>query len=436
MKIAYVLPEFVTEKEFGGLAVYHDNISRLLADVGHEIYIFVLSDRTETISYSLRIVVQRVFVDLRKIDPDIPGSFMRERSRVLKEQISAYIRQGVRFDLIQYANLWSLGLERLNLPTIVRVSSYQPLLRAADQEFFEANAVYPPEKVSDYLEEISMLRADAVYGPSKCIADMISKQIRRNVTVIESPFYPRVQAETAESVCAKQLKEEKYILTFGTIKALKGAKLIGDSIYTVLDTCRDLIWVFVGNEFPWKDKNGESISPKNYIRSHAREYADRVLFLGKKEQSELFSIIQNALFCVLPSRIDNLPNTCIEAMALGSVVIGTNGASFEQLIENGKSGFLVEREDREMLIKTIQYVYTLSTEKRAIIGEQAKKRIEKMAPPIILTELLNFYMEVVRSFSGMPKIDNYTQQVIEKYNCEMMHIAGRRSAPYLLQNDV
>ncbi len=42
----------------------------------------------------------------------------------------------------------------------------------------------------------------------------------------------------------------------------------------------------------------------------------------------------------LPSRIDNLTNTCIESMALGKVVIGTQGAIFEQLIEDGVNCFL------------------------------------------------------------------------------------------------
>ena len=41
MNIAYILPEFVTEKEAGGLATYYDNISRMFADRGHSITIFV-----------------------------------------------------------------------------------------------------------------------------------------------------------------------------------------------------------------------------------------------------------------------------------------------------------------------------------------------------------------------------------------------------------
>ncbi len=38
--------------------------------------------------------------------------------------------------------------------------------------------------------------------------------------------------------------------------------------------------------------------------------------------------------------MDNFPNACIEAMYFSKVVIGTDGASFEQLITHGKNGLL------------------------------------------------------------------------------------------------
>lgn len=45
---------------------------------------------------------------------------------------------------------------------------------------------------------------------------------------------------------------------------------------------------------------------------------------------------------LMPSLSDNLPNSCAEAMSLGKIVIGTNGSSLEQFIENKKNGFLAK----------------------------------------------------------------------------------------------
>lgn len=433
MKIAYVIPEFVTEKEFGGLAVYYDNISRLLAEEGHQIYIFVLSDQTKTVDYYPGITVEKVYVDLQHVNAQIQGSFIRERSRVVSEKLLAYMRYGVRFDVVQYANLWALGVERINVPTVVRISSYQPFLRAADQEFFDIGRMYETEKVSDYLEEIATLRADAVYSPSKCIADIIAGRTGRNITIIESPFYPRKAVREDKKLFEERLKNQKYILSFGTVKILKGAKLIGDSIYQVLSACPDLVWVFAGSEFPWKDGEGNIVSPKEYIREHAREYMDRVIFLGKLNQEELFPIVRHALFCVMPSRIDNLPNTCIEAMALGKVVIGTTGASFEQLIDNGRSGFLIERENKDALMGAIQYVYGMSEEQREEIGREAQIRIEAMQPKKITEQLIAFYLSVIKSFEGIKETDSYTKSVIKKYNDAMREINDREAERYILK---
>ena len=56
---------------------------------------------------------------------------------------------------------------------------------------------------------------------------------------------------------------------------------------------------------------------------------------------------------VLPSLIDNFPNACLEAMGLGKVVIGTVGTSFDELISEGTTGFLVSPNNPEALADKI-----------------------------------------------------------------------------------
>ena len=417
MNIAYILPEFVTEKEAGGLATYYDNVARLLADAGHSITIFVQSDVSETLDYYSRIIVERIYINLEGVNPNIPGAFIRTWSEGLKNALCSKIAAGVCYDLVQYPNFMGYAIDRINIPTVVRVSSYRPILRAADQEIFDISKEYKSIKVPDFIEDIAVMKADAIYGPSKLIAACIKEQTGREVEIIESPFYPKNEINHLLKGNKQWIKDKKYAITFGSLKILKGAKLIGDCVFEILDKCPDLYWIFAGAETDWIDKKGKKINPVEYISERAGKHSKRLVFLGKLKQEELFDYISNSAFCVLPSRVDNLPNTCIEAMALRKVVIGTSGASFEQLIEDGENGFLIERENKEMLISTVHKVYSLDENKLIEMGIKAEERINEMKPEIILRQLIDFYHSVIHKYTPYNTRKNiFYEQAIRKYN--------------------
>lgn len=417
MNIAYILPEFVTEKEAGGLATYYDNISRMFADRGHSITIFVGSYCDEIIEYYSNIRVVRVDINHDNIPYNIPGSYIRHSSLTLKEALENEIKKGNKFDLVQYPNFMGYGLDRLDIPTVIRVSSYRPYLRVADKELFDPDIKYTSIKIPDFIEDIAVIKADAVYGPSKLIADCIFEQTNKKVSVIESPFYPRGEVDGILSEKYTELENKKYILTFGSLKALKGAKVIGDVIYKVLDKYKDLNWIFAGAEMAWLNQQGKKVFPSEYISQKAGKYVDRIKFLGKVQHDDLLSIIKNADICVMPSRIDNLPNTCIEAMALKKIVIGTIGASFEQLLDDGISGYLVKREDSVDLYKAICKTQSLSLEEKQLIGEKAQDRIKNMSPDIIYNKLIEFYKGVIANRLTLKEVENEKYiQIVKRHN--------------------
>ena len=396
--IVYVLPEFVTETAAGGLAVYYDNISRLLADDGNMVTIFVLSESDESIDYYPNVTVKRVLIDKSGTDPEIPSSFMRLWSNEINKRVKEFKNAGNRIDIIQYANYMGLGVDRLDdVPTVVRISSFQPLMRATSKLVFDINKEYTNERPADYLETISIVKADAVYSPSKLMAITFEQEIGRKIKVIESPFYP-VNLDAVDK--NEKLNGKKYILTFSTLNLLKGIKLIGDCVWDVLNENKEIYWVFAGAEVPWTDEFGKQILPSEYLSRKAGKYANRLVFMGKVEHARLMPIVDGAEACVMPSRIDNLPNTCIEAMALGKIVIGTKGASFEQLIDDGENGFLIERENEDELILKVNEVLRLDSLERKNIGEKAKKRIEAMEPMLIKESLIDLYKGVIDGFSG------------------------------------
>jgi len=55
----------------------------------------------------------------------------------------------------------------------------------------------------------------------------------------------------------------------------------------------------------------------------------------------VYAVLRRAEVAVIPSRVDNLPNTVIESLLFHIPVIGSRGASIDELIEPGKTGELV-----------------------------------------------------------------------------------------------
>ena len=120
----------------------------------------------------------------------------------------------------------------------------------------------------------------------------------------------------------------------------------------------------------------------------------RVLYLGQMRHNQLHPILSRATAVVLPSLIDNLPNSCLEALALGRVVIGTWGTSFDQLIEDGRSGFLCDPDSPESLLATMEGALNLTEEERTRMGERGAQRMAGLAPEFSLPKLLEFYRGV------------------------------------------
>ena len=71
----------------------------------------------------------------------------------------------------------------------------------------------------------------------------------------------------------------------------------------------------------------------------------RLHFLGFLTEDEIITELQNVDLFVLPSFVEGLPVSAMEAMAIGVPVIATNIAGTGELVEDGKTGILVRPSD-------------------------------------------------------------------------------------------
>ncbi len=391
MNIAFITPEYVTEKRFdGGLSNYIHKISLALHERGHNIFVIVSADKDEQFIRD-GITIIRVNIQSRTLGLSqkvFRGKLYTPLSWIVQSwklnKALAKLHESINFDIVQFASYTAVGIfAPKRIKSISRISSYQPLWDQANEIEISFSS-----KIKNYLELYALQQTNKIYGPSEIIAHVVSEQLGKPIEVLESPLPPN-QIEVNQIIYTDSLKDKKYLLFFGSMGIFKGVKEIGEILTVLLSMYPDIHFVFIGKDMGYKGR-----PMLDYVWEQAGENRGRCIYLGSIKQIYLQPIVQNAFAVVLPSRIDNLPNTCTESMALGKIVIGTRGASFEQLIEDTKNGYLCDIADSNSLLSAIEEVFLLNNEQRLIIEDNAKKTVARLKIDIIVEKTEQLFKSI------------------------------------------
>lgn len=399
--IAYITSEFITEKLRGGLATYLRNITAIMAGNGHKVTVITLSEQSGRICYDNNIEVIRVQGgDTRVIENSTIGhawNLLHDSWRLREALMKENKRE--KIDIVQAASLQAVGFFRSRkIPTVVRASSDASLWRNAAKYEFDYNKALREKTLEDFLELWCVEHADVAFAPSRFCASAIQKRAGKEVSVIESPYVCK-NIEMNESVYQEKLLNKKYLLFNSSLSRLKGTHVGIEAAECLLEKYPDLYMVYAGYDYGLSQKYGNVQNISGILARQSKKFGGRVIYLRHLEHKNLFPIIKHSLACVLPSRVDNLPNSCIEAMALEGIVIGTYGASFEQLIRNKENGLLIKRDSPAALIKAVDWLMNLKEEERIEIGKKAAATIDRLCPEKVYDEMITLYREVIEGFN-------------------------------------
>ena len=401
MRITFITPEFVTEPSYsGGLANYLGRVTVALAEQGHTVHVFTRSTQNEEIEFQ-GVTVHRVVplwdrrMILDRIDPLIPRIFYNPyqdfKAAWCLWRRWQKINKSVKFDVIQVANVMAVGLffrwER-KIPVVTRMSSYRP--------FWDTAAGIPQTagvKLRWFMERLAVTGTRYLYAPTHFVAGQVQKGYGIDrVDTIETPFFVE-QPVSDLSIFEQHAKEKSYILFFGRMTQMKGVHILVDALPEVLQKFGEMNVFFIGGSGPAPDSRPMT----EYIRDKLKKFGDRITILESMRHDKLYPFIENAKVVVLPSLIDNLPNTCLEAMGLGKVIVATTGSCFEQIIENNVSGILVSPQEPVALAEGISQAWQLSERDWLSMEKQAQKSIEKLHPTQAIPKLIDYYQNVIKS---------------------------------------
>lgn len=348
MRIAFITPEFVTDyPDGGGLGNYLYRMGKLLVGRGHSVEVFVSGYLNPRILMHDGIRVERVLPPYRNVAMKIlrqmrlvsgaehPVSLLLQ-ARALAAAMERRHRESP-FDIVQSADYLAVGLAVRRRPGrihVVRCSTAADLYNEID------GANSRGRRCRERMERRAMRNADKVFAPSRFVAEHYRNKYGIPVEVLRPPFDIEV-APAAEPPCDLPAR---FLVHFGQLKRRKGTHWLGEALKRSFEMEPALRMVFVGKHR--SDELGRVLAGLGTHRS-------KVQALQPLAKPELYALLQRADAAVLPSLVDNLPNTVIESLTLGIPVIGTHGASIDELVEPGVTGELVLPGDVEGLASAV-----------------------------------------------------------------------------------
>lgn len=188
---------------------------------------------------------------------------------------------------------------------------------------------------------------------------------------------------------------DKYFVTFGALANRKSIHMLAEVIDDILEKYKDMKYVMIGRDRLIRH-NGDYAMASEVLDENIKRNKERFVFLGEiSDRTRLFSIVYNASYCILPTRMDNLPNTVLEAMALGKIVVSSDKTSVEQLITDSYNGFLTKVDDGRELLEKIDYVMNLPQYEKEKIGQLAKKRTENLTSESVYGVMMKIYEQTM-----------------------------------------
>ena len=245
------------------------------------------------------------------------------------------------FDLVHCANTSVSGLfvpPRPGCPLVLRLSSARDLWFQTDEEFGRGQRF--DRWLYCYLERAFIRKAALAYAPNEFLADHFQERHALKVEVIRPPAY----LEVGPGAPPPDLPR-RYMVHFGQLRHRKGTDVLAEALPWVWDQLPDFRMVWAGRE--------AATGMLDRFRQQWGEAADRVIWVGSLSKPALYAVVRMAEAAVLPSVVDNLPNTVIESLLLGTPVIGSRGASIDELVEDGVSGRLIPIGDPAALAEAI-----------------------------------------------------------------------------------
>ncbi len=234
--------------------------------------------------------------------------------------------------------------------------------------------------IKKFLVKVLYSRANGFVFQTEEARNWFSKKIQDKSAIIPNPINPDFICEPYKG------EREKTIINIGRLAQQKNQKLLIDAFYEIQKKYPDYILKIYG-EGKLREKLEEQINEL--------KLENKVFLMGIKDNIK--EEIYKAGMFVLSSDFEGMPNTLMEAMALGLPCISTDcpcgGPKF--LIKDKENGLLTEVGNKEELIDAIKYIINNQNEAKKM-GNNANKICKILNPNLINDKWKKYIEDIIK----------------------------------------
>lgn len=182
-----------------------------------------------------------------------------------------------------------------------------------------------------------------------------------------SIFYPVTQVERTRLRIKWRCNGKRVFLCPRRWAPTKGIVYLAKALSALsAEAHANSIFLFAGNETAGYAQYQESV----WAILDTLETCD-VRVLGNLDHVELAELLNAADICVVPSVLEATSLACLEAMACGLPVLGTDTGGLTELIQDGTNGWLVLLKNVKALSDSLETIASMPAEKLLPLKENA-----------------------------------------------------------------
>ena len=379
MKIAFLTPEYPHPKTgtAGGIGTSILNLSKALSHLGHDISILVYGQDQDD-----SFVEEGIhFYKIKNIK--VKGLSLILTQKKVERLINTLYDSG-KIDIVEAPD-WTGFTAFINLkcPLVIRENGSDTYFCYLDNRKVKFK--------NKFLEKRALIKADGLISVSAYTGHLTNELfgIHRDFTVIPNS----IDASLFEP---KESESKKLtILYFGTLIRKKGLLELPEIFNLVHNSNTDVALLLVGKD-SGDIKTGSS-STWQLMQPLFNETAlKKVSYLGAVEYSKIQNLIKDATVCVFPTFAEALPVSWLEAMAMEKAIVASNIGWANEVIDDGKEGFLVHpthhKAYAERILELLEDVH-----KRTLFGKAAREKVKtKFSHDLVAKQSVEFYKTLIQ----------------------------------------